>query len=435
MSSTDNVQHASAISDFFKFLGTISVAGALYSYISDMLVNPIVTTYTNRGSVKFENTKYTGSLPNNPQIPNEYVMQQLTWEQKTNKGLQNTMNNLLGHYAQPIGDYQQVANQKFNQDFWKDLNNIQQRSIIMELAIKKMEFLPKDMVFLTFDLTSPESFANPAWGTWTGHSFLIPNYIGPLHILLKIMKSFNIQLKDESTKELYNLLKQLQRISFYNHPAYDRWQNGEITLGDAIREINVLIDYDKKQNPDFMGLADASINVVSTKNTLPYPSWGIKHRHGKDRSYTSVIFIGKYNNSAFNLPQHKKWCWLKNSDGFIYNGEYFPADMEIMLNNGNPLLSTESMIVGPNKLSISLMYYECTWSGFLVNIFDKNNAEGSKNKTVMKRAQYGYDHLGKDKNLYRYTYGGKNKLKKKTKLKRKTKFKRKTNKRTKRNTR
>ena len=73
-------------------------------------------------------------------------------------------------------------------------------------------------------------------------------------------------------------------------------------------------------------IGDMTINF-GREFEFPIPSWSVRYHHDGDVSYTNVMFIGKYEDSIWNLTDHKKWCWLKNSDSFVYDGEYFPADM------------------------------------------------------------------------------------------------------------
>jgi hypothetical protein len=501
----------------------LPVAGA--AIVGSMLWNPVSTAFKEKQG-DFDYNTYNGMLIGHPEphIPKEYVEQKLTWDQKVEKGVEETMDNLLGHYAQPYGDYQQSANKSFTQDYWKDLSsNREEREKHIDDLVEKMNKLPKDIVFLTFDLTAPESTSSNVFaslsitgGTWKGDCFIVPNYVGPHHILLKLKHMFNIpeiilksnldkpkttevppktttkvppktttevppktttevppkpeekksefnffglfegnKKKDADTKNIdtnvkpeqehnidiskdisnittqkdeskektekteeekekekkyvrqfHDILKKLQRITFYNSPYFDLWMEGKMELGKLVKDFSNIIDYEKQNTAE-----------------IPFPSYGINHRHGQDKSYTSVLFIGKNNRSAFDLPNYKKWCWLKNSDGFIYDGEDFPADCKLLLNGEKePILTSGNnvgVVSGPVKQFINLQYYEMEWSGFQIS--GKQVEQGQKEITDLKKAQLGY----KTSDNISVTYGGKRKTKRNKK--RKT-YKRKTHK-------
>jgi hypothetical protein len=398
----------------------LPVAGALLA--GSTIINPIQTASYSKIKKDFDYNTYTGMLIGGPPIPQSHVDKRLTFEEKIKKGVAVTMDNLLGHFAQPYGNYQSKANKSFYESYWKNMNQKEAREKYMEDAITEMNRIPKDAIFLSFDLTSPESMSTNLLigGTWTGHSFLVPSYVGPHHILLRLKKIFNIEddtddieRNKKNVLKFYNILQKIQRITFYNMDTYDDWLDGKITLGQLVREISGLIDYDKENNPDFMGLGDATINIKSTKHTLPYPSWGIKHRHGMDKSYTSVLFIGKNNKSMMVTDEHKKWCWLKNSDGFIYDGEYNPADCKLVMEKKSkeeyPIISSNKMLVGPVKKLVEVRFYEMEWAGFQTSGEDVNL--GYDNIVNLKKAQMGYDKNSDNA----YIYGGKkrNKISKK----------------------
>lgn len=402
-------------------------------------INPLVNAINNKTGVEFMDSAYNGVLLGEKPLKDDFFYKNIetkelkTFQEKMDTpGFESSIDLLLGHYCQPQGDYQRKANKSYTENYWKDLNNEQSRQLIEDVAIYETSMLPKDMIFLTFDLTSPESLSTTlgggqilglGGGTWTGHSFLVPNYIGPHHILLRLMKIFNIKNNKDHVKKFYKILKTIQRITFYNHPVYDQWQNGEITLQEAVYTISKLIAYTKKMNPDFMGLGDLTVNIKSTVNSLPYPSWGIKHRHGGDKSYTSVVFIGKNNRSLLPMDEHKKWCWLKNSDGYIYDGEYNPADMKLFMLGEEPVLGSTKINVGAENIQLEIKYYEMEWAGFQINPFDSDLSIANYNITDMKRAQAGYypkyspqqrvniNIDSNERNKYVPTYGGKRKSK------------------------
>ena len=229
---------------------------------------------------------------------------------------------------------------------------------------------------------------------------MVPNYIGPHHVLSRIRKAFSFEDTHRDVKKFHTTLKNIQRNTFYNHKVYDEWMAGKITLRHAINTINELIDYDK----------------MNDLNVLPMPSWGITNRRGGDKSYTSVVLIGKFNNSIWDLPEYKKWCWIKNSDGYIYDGEYNPADMNVKTNSS---LQEEELIVGSKQEKIKIKYYEMDWAGFQTNIFGMNQdlKLATANIADMKRAQYGYypkysqqrvnaNVTSSERNNYFSTYGG-----------------------------
>lgn len=342
----------------------------------------------------------------------------LTFEEKLKSPYYKaTRENLFGHFSQPIGNYQRKANHKFIYECRENLSSSDVKLAHLARNCIEMSQLPKDIVFLTHDLSSPEVTASffTVGGTFNGECYILPDYIGPYHILCEIERIFGFDLvkndNKKSVMQFYQILRQLQKNSFYNieskinkkSTTFEDWLNDKITLSHLVYEIFQFVENIAQEHTELGGFNMTRVGDM-TYNTdfsfqFPYPSWSVRHRHGGDITYTNVMFIGKYEDSVWNLPDHKKWCWFKNSDGFVYDGEYFPADMQFKHQKSKtgkrkkrPRINSEKQVItiDDEDRNITLQYYMFEWRGLMLNPKDDDFIRASKHVADYKRAQMGY---------------------------------------------
>ena len=307
-----------------------------------------------------------------------------TFEQKFKENPNLKINDLFKHFCQPMKDYYNELNKSRFGDKSKSyfFNKNDRKTLVNETLKEGLEVcknLPKDAIFLTFKISplindksiifkSTKEQMNFNRGIYTKNkrdntSFLKPSYIGAKHVLNNIMKIFNIT----SVEKFIEVLKNLQRISFYNCPSYDEWLKGTKTLKELCDELNDILDAQRG---------------TYGEDKLPKPSYSIKNRaFNRGTSYvlyTSVMLVGIYNDSVFNLSPEKKYCWLKNDDGQIIDGEFFSADMHAVLNNNKEVVMSYKNIKIDKERTFNLMLYDMKWAGLkLGRIFNKNRY-GSK---------------------------------------------------------
>jgi hypothetical protein len=400
----------------------LSTAGSLIQSVASLIVgNPFISVPTlliagpniATFSRKYKNSQYNSA--NKMTFKERY--QRGEFKNKTN---QEAMNALYDHFSEPIGKYFQDMNDDFKKEFHKtpgwglklgkdvDKKMYFYRQKILLDSIKQLEGAPKDVIFLTFELSFSVITALKS-----AKSYLRPNFIGPRHILEKIHELFNI---DNNVEKFIKVLDNLQRISFYNTKSFVAWRyNNTLPLERVCLELFEIMN--KQRGTDVTGLADA-LGFNETENKLPKPSVGIKRRHGVDHNYSAVMFIGK-NVGSKNIKStelHKKWCWLKNSDGFIYDGEFLPADMQLLLDDESPQPKLNSQKMMINNVEMHIPYYEFEWAGFQVNIFDDKIKKGLKQQYDAAMGSMGYAELMRKKSR-KNILGGKRKTKRKYKSK------------------
>lgn len=289
-----------------------------------------------------------------------------TFEEKFKENPNLTMDDLYKHFCQPMADYYNALNKsrfsgKYKSTFFKQDNHAQLSAQTLEEGLDTCKNLPKDAIFLTFEITpllynksyledtiKQTDYQRGLTTFDTVGSYLKPNYVGAQHVVDNIKKVFNIT----SVEKFIEVLKNLQRISFYNCPSYDEWLKGSKTLKEVCDELNVILDNQRG---------------TYGENKLPKPSRGVKTRNQQvnfqHMLYSSVMLVGIYNDSFFSLSPEKKYCWMKNSDGQIIDGELFPADMHGLLNDNKAVVMSYKNIKIDNKTSFNLMLYDMHWAG------------------------------------------------------------------------
>ncbi len=396
-----------------NWIGSNAVAGLQsgnpFFYGGLLVAAPSFLTY---------NKKYKNSAYNN--------MFKATFEERYannefhGKSNEEIMEELYNHFSEPQGKYFQDLNDNFKNEFNKtpgwglkmgkdvDKRMDQYRQVKLVEAVKFMQGVPKDAIFLTFEI----SFGTSYGLIKNSKSYLRPNFIGPRHVLEKIHEIFNI---NNDVAKFLQILKRLQKISFYNTSMFNQWRSNNYNNNPSLYEVcdYLLQIMNKQRGMDVTGLADA-MGFNNTINKLPKPSAGIKGRHGMDHNYSSVMFIGKHVGSTniSNTELHKKWCWLKNSDGFIYDGEFLPADMQIIFDGSAPKAATRKLdIIDGNgkQQEFNIPYYEFEWAGFQTNIFDSKIQKGLRRQSDAAMASLGYTGLltEKSKKSLKEKKGGK----------------------------
>lgn len=293
-----------------------------------------------------------------------------------------TMDDLYNHFCQPYGDYYQVKNDiEFHAEnsakkddetrvnpYWYPKNRSQ---AIKEDAYKKMKFVPKDAIFMTFNILVSGELKWDATRTGDAQAIPKPYFIGPRHILDRIVKIFNVNSEqDERSKvqKLYEILQTIQKITFQNSKKYQKWiddkpmkNNKPVELRDVCEDL-----YNRLLRPTEPVAAKAQEN-----NTNQFAM----HMGGM-RQYTSVMLIGKRTDNPAdieNLPYSKKkaaYCWLKNDDGRIIDGGYCnfesrPADVKLIITNGKAETLSDKFEYNGDKTTLKYYFdiYKMQWAG------------------------------------------------------------------------
>lgn len=265
--------------------------------------------------------------------------------------IRGTMDDLYNHFCQPYGDYYQVKNdirfqfQNTQQYIDYEIKNpyfysTNRNNNIRQDAYEKMRFVPKDAIFMTFNIIDSGALSTIG-ATRTGNAQAIakPYFIGPRHILDRIVKIFNVNSEQDDNskvKKLYAILKTIQKITFQNSKKYQKWiddkpmkNNKPVELRDVCEDL-----YNRLLTPTEPVTAKAQ---ESFENKLGM-------REGAMTQYTSVMLIGKRTDNPEdikNLENNKQkaaYCWLKNDDGRIIDGGYCnilykPADVDLIITN------------------------------------------------------------------------------------------------------
>lgn len=298
-----------------------------------------------------------------------------------------TMDDLYNHFCQPYGDYYQVKNNISNQfqdtQQYKDsgiknpyIYSTNRNNDIREDGYEKMRFVPKDAIFMTFNIIdSGRLNALQATRTGNAQAFAKPYFIGPRHILDRLVKIFNVNSEQDErsrVKKLYEILKTIQRMTFQNSKKYQKWMNGKPMKNNKPVELRDVCEdlYKRLLEPT---------NPVAAKSQFGF---GMKEdmRAGAMREYTSVMLIGKRTDNPGDIKnldpgkQKAVYCWLKNDDGRIIDGGYCnlesrPVDVELIITNGTAEKIKDHIepLKPDSKDNEIFDIYKMQWAGFKLN--------------------------------------------------------------------